>query len=288
LKRARLAGVTASPLTDIGPLRPLLSKRPLGLFSDIDGTLAPVVPRPEDARVTPRCRGLLKGLMERGVRVALITGRSLETARTMAGLGGVAYGASHGLELWIDGRAESTGDAREYPRLIERVLAEAGDLEGAGVLVERKGTGVAFHYRRAGSSETARAAISRAIGSPTAVERFVVLEGRKVFELRPKIDVNKGTAARVLASRLGVKSVLSLGDDRTDIDMFHAVSALSREGLAEASVAVLSPEVPPDVLEAADYSVDGVAGVEWLLGEVLTAAGGTSPGGPGTGARARS
>jgi trehalose 6-phosphate phosphatase len=263
--------VTASPLVNSEPLRALLSSRPLGLFSDIDGTLAPIVLRPEEARVTTRCRELLGRLMECGVRVALVTGRPLERAREMTGFGGAAYAASHGLELWVDGRAESLEDASEYPRLVERVLAEARDLEGAGVLVERKGAGVAFHYRRAASSETARAAISRAIASPTAVEKFTVLEGRKVFELRPKIDVNKGTAARILASRLGVKSVLCIGDDRTDVDMFHAVSALRDEGIAGMSVAVLSPEVAPDVLEAADYSVDGVEGVEWLLGEVLTA-----------------
>jgi trehalose-6-phosphatase len=74
-----------------------------------------------------------------------------------------------------------------------------------------------------------------------------------------------------------VNSILCIGDDRTDIDMFHAVSTLEQEGIAGRSIAVLSPEVAPDLLDAADYSVAGVAGVEWLLAEVLRAAGGTKP-----------
>jgi trehalose 6-phosphate phosphatase len=269
--------VTAAPLTDIEPLRPLLSKRPLGLFSDIDGTLAPIVPRPEDARITPRGRELLRRLVGVGVRVALVTGRPLEMARKMTELDGAAYAANHGLEFWIDGQEEVAEGVAEYAGLVEDVLVEAGDLEGAGVHLERKGPGVAFHYRQSRSVKAARAAILRAIESPTAVQRFGVLEGRKVFELRPKIDVSKGTATRLLAERIGVNSILCIGDDRTDIDMFHAVSALGEEGVSGRSVAVLSPEVAPDLLDAADYSVAGVAGVEWLLAEVLRAAGGTKP-----------
>jgi len=85
--------VTASPLTDIEPLRSLLIVKPLGLFSDIDGTLSPIVPRPEDAKVTPRCRELLLDLIGKGVRVALITGRELDMARSMTGLEGATYAA---------------------------------------------------------------------------------------------------------------------------------------------------------------------------------------------------
>jgi trehalose 6-phosphate phosphatase len=269
--------VTAAPLTEIEPLSPLLSKRPFGIFSDIDGTLAPIVPRPEDARVTPRGQQLLQRLMDAGVRVALVTGRPLEMARKMTDLDGAAYAANHGLEFWIDDRAETAVGVAEYTRLVEDVLAEVGDLEAAEVHIERKGPGVAFHYRQSRNAKAARAAILRAIESPIAVEMFGVLEGRKVFELRPKIDVSKGTATRLLAERLGVKSIVCIGDDRTDIDMFHAVSALRDQGTGGRSVAVLSPEVAPDLLDAADYSVPGVAGVEWLLEEVLRAVGGREP-----------
>jgi trehalose 6-phosphate phosphatase len=263
--------VVAVPLRDIEPLRPLLNVWPFGLFSDIDGTLSPIVQRPEDARVTPRCRELLVGLIESRVQVALITGRPLGVARSMVGIDAAAYAANHGLEFWIDGSMEVLEGVEEYRDLVERVLAEAGDLDAAGVQVERKGPGVAFHYRRVRDTEAARSAILRAIESPTAVERFAVIEGRKVFELRPKIEASKGTATRLLAERLGVKGIVCMGDDRTDIDMFHALSDLRKKGTEGRSIAVLSPEVAPDLPDAADFSVNGVGGVEWLLAEMLIA-----------------
>jgi trehalose 6-phosphate phosphatase len=268
--------VVAVPLRDIEPLRPLLNVRPFGLFSDIDGTLSPIVRRPESARVTPRCRELLAGLIESRVQVALITGRPLGVARSMVGIEAATYAANHGLEFWIDGSTEVVEGVAEYTGLVEHVLDEAGDLEAAGVQVERKGPGVAFHYRRVRDVEAARSAILRAIESPTAVEQFTVLEGRKVFELRPRIEASKGTAARILAQRLGVNGILCVGDDRTDVDMFHAISAL-REGSDGRNIAVLSPEIAPDLLNAADYAVDGVEGVEWLLAEVLRVLGEKEP-----------
>ena len=263
--------MTAVPLTDIEPLRWLFSFKPLGLFSDIDGTLSPIVERPEDARVTPRCRDLLLRLIEQGVQVALITGRELDVARSMAGLEGAAYAASHGLDFWIDGSIEMRVAVGEYPALVDRMLQEIGAVALPGVTIERKGSGVAFHYRRATHEAAARAGIERAIESTAVARHFRQIEGRKVIELRPDVEASKGTAARRLAHRLGVRSIICLGDDRTDADMFQSVAALANEGLGVRSVAVMSAEIHPDVLAAADYSVEGVGGVEWLLAELADA-----------------
>ena len=83
----------AEELHDIEPLRQLLTHRPIGLFSDIDGTLSPIVDNPEEAKISPRCQELLQALMEEDVLVALITGRPIETARRMTGLDGALYAA---------------------------------------------------------------------------------------------------------------------------------------------------------------------------------------------------
>ena len=262
--------MSAVPLSDIEPLRPLLSNRHLGLFSDIDGTLSPIVPRSEDAKVTPRCRSLLRRLMDHGVLVALITGRTLDVARAMVRLDGAAYAASHGLEFWVDGQSEVAAVGDEFPESIDRVIQEANGLALIGVSIELKGQGVAFHYRQAPDEARAVAEIERVIDS-AAAGRFRRIDGRKVIELRPRVEADKGTAARRLAHQLGVKSIICLGDDRTDIDMFRAVAALHREGVKGRSVAVLSPEAPPDLLAAADYSVDGVPGVEWLMAQLAEA-----------------
>jgi trehalose 6-phosphate phosphatase len=263
--------VTAIPLTYIDPLRPLLNRRPLGLFSDIDGTLSPIVERPEDAIVTPRCRTLLKRLIREGVRVALITGRTVEMARSMVEIDEAAYAANHGLEFWIGGQVESPEGLEESPALVERIVAQTQPLDAVGVHVERKGPAVAFHYRRALDRDAARAAILRAIDSSEAAQRFAVSEGRMVIELRPDVPENKGTAALVLARRLGVEGIVCLGDDRMDIDMFEAVRSLRDQGVEGVAVAVVSAESVPELSAAADYTVDGVKGVEWLLAELLRA-----------------
>jgi trehalose 6-phosphate phosphatase len=268
--------MAAVPLTDIKSLRSVLSARPLGLFSDIDGTLSPIVPRPDEAKVTPRSRALLRHLMANGVRVAVITGRTLDVARSMMRLSGVAYAANHGLDFWVDGSTETEIEAGAPSEIVDRVLAEAGNLGVMGVTVEVKGVGVAFHYRRASDEATARDAVKKLLESlgDRGLQR---MEGRKVIEVRPDWRANKGTAARRLAQRLGVRGIICVGDDRTDIDMFEAVRSLSTSGAQGCAVAVLSPEIAPDLLAAADYTVEGVEGVEWLLGELVKAVAGTSP-----------
>jgi len=261
----------AAPLKDIEPLRPLLAQRPLGLVSDIDGTLAAIVARPEDAAVSPRCRALLSELLGEGVRIAVITGRSLDVARTMVGLDGVAYAANHGLSLWVDGHEETPAAVARYVGLAREALSELAGLETPGVRLEDKGPVLALHYRGASDEEAARQAALRAIESSRAARAFRVHQGRKVIELRPPLAIDKGTALAGLARRLGLKSVICLGDDATDVDMFRAVARLREGGLPAAIVAVRSEEGTAEVLASADYWVDGVPGVEWLLGALVAA-----------------
>ncbi len=261
----------AKQLRDIEPIRPLLTHRPLAVFSDIDGTLAPIVPDPQDARVTDRARESLRDLMALGVGVGLITGRDLAKAREMTGLPDVWYAANHGLTLSIGGVDETPEAVRDFLPRAQAVIQETVGLESVGVFVEDKGPIVAFHYRRAASPEKARAAIEAALSASTAAAAFQVHEGRMVIELRPPLDVDKGTALEGLSRRMRAGAVIALGDDRTDVDMFRRVTALRETGTLGATVAVASSEAPDEVLDGADYCVDGVAGVEWLLGEIVRA-----------------
>ena len=261
------------PLTSIEPLLPVILQRPLGLMSDIDGTLSPIVSRPEDATVPEATRTLLRQLVAKGVKVGLITGRPLETARRMAGLDDVAYAAEHGFSLWLDGRRETAPGLGEYEALAReverdiRAVCEAID----GVQMENKGALLAVHYRRAGDPAAARKALLAAVERSRAAGRFRTQEGRMVIELRPPLEVDKGTALEALAERLGLRGVVCLGDDITDIDMFAAARRLHAGGMAVATVAVAGEEEAPEVAEAADYAVEGVAGVSWLLGEMIRA-----------------
>ena len=262
----------ARALTSIEPLLPGIRRRPLGLLSDIDGTLSPIVPRPEDARVPDAIREPLRRLAAKGVKVALITGRSLDTARRMVGLDDVAYAADHGLTVWLEGRREAAPGLAEYEALARQA---EGDLQGLsqtlpGVQLENKGALLAVHYRRA-QGPGAREAILEALGRSQAAQRFRVQEGRMVVELRPPLPADKGTAVEMLVDRLGLQGGICLGDDITDIDMFAALRRLRDQGLAGAAVAVVSKEAAPEVEQAADYTVEGPEGVEWLLTEIVRA-----------------
>ena len=261
----------AAELRDIEPLRSLLACEPLGIVSDIDGTLAPIVPNPDDAAISARCRALLHALMAKGVRVALISGRSLEKARAMAGLPGALLAANHGLEVWVDGQAETPEAVREYWQRARNVVREVAGMHIPGVTAEDKGPVLAFHYRQAGTRADAREAILQALRASPSARDFRVHEGRKVIELRPPLAIDKGTALADLVARMGARAVLCLGDDATDVDMFRRVAGLRRDGTPGVNVAVYSAEASPLVLEGADYWVRGVPGVEWLLGELVTA-----------------
>ena len=260
----------ARPLASIEPLLPVIRERPLGLLSDIDGTLAPIVARPEDAAVPEAIRALLRQLTGKGVQVALITGRSLEVARDIVGLEEAAYAADHGLTLWLEGDREIAPGLAEYEALAGQAERELSSLaqDVPGVQVENKGALLSVHYRRASRSD-ARFAVLQALERSQAAQRFRVQEGRMVVELRPRLDVDKGTALETMTKRLGLRGAICLGDDTTDIDMFVALGRLRREGLAAAAMAVASREMVPEVEEAAEYLLDGPAGVEWLLAEMV-------------------
>jgi trehalose 6-phosphate phosphatase len=262
----------ARPLTSIEPLLPVIRRRPLGLLSDIDGTLAPIVSRPEDARVPDATRDLLRQLAAKGVKVALITGRRLKTAQRTAGLDDVAYAAQYGLTVWMDGRTETAPGLAEYEALARKAENDLRPLSQTlpGVQVVNKEGLLAIHYRRA-EGPGAREAILRAVGRSQAAQRFLVLEGRMVVELRPPIRADKGTALEMLVRRLGVKGVICLGDDVMDIDMFAALRRLRAEGLAGATIAAASREAAPEVEQAADYTVEGPEGMQWLLSEMVRA-----------------
>jgi trehalose 6-phosphate phosphatase len=258
--------VTAQELRDIAQLRPLLERPPLALLCDIDGTLAPIVPNPQDARITVRARAAIVELMAAGVKVAFVTGRALEKAREIVDVPGAHIAANHGLDVLIHGRVERPAEVAPYVDWAREVVREASEVQHLpGLIVEEKGPVVAFHYRMAESEEAALTAIRFAIGKSAAAQRFRVQEGRKVLELRPPLAIDKGSAVEDLVRRMGARSVLVMGDDATDLDMFEAVARLMGQGMPAARIAVWSAEAPEVLMESADWFVRGVEGVEELL-----------------------
>jgi trehalose 6-phosphate phosphatase len=218
---------------------------------DVDGTLAPIVPRPEEARVPADTRAELERLARRYRLLAFLSGRTGEDARRIVGIDGATYVGVHGLELEPDAE-RWRGPLRELAASADWPWGEAED----------KGLTLSFHYRNATDQAAALARaeeIAERARSAGLVPRF----GRKVLEIRPPVDADKGTAVRHLLTGAGVGRALYAGDDTTDLDAFRGIREAGLElGLC---IAVASDEGPPELQEQADLVVEGTAGVLELL-----------------------
>jgi trehalose 6-phosphate phosphatase len=217
-----------------------------GLLLDVDGTLAPIVDRPEDAVVPDDTRNELVRLARRYALVACVSGRPGADVERMIQAPGVTVVGEHGLEL--------EPAAREWA---ERIAEFS---RGVDWPAEGKPLSVSFHFRRADDEDAARAYLTR-VADAAVAEGLVPRWGRMVLEIRPPVEAHKGTAVRALVARAAVGRALYAGDDRTDVDAFTGLDDLE----LGVRVAVDSPEAPPELLAAADLVVEGTAGVLALL-----------------------
>jgi trehalose 6-phosphate phosphatase len=226
-----------------------------GIFLDVDGTLAPIVERAEDAAVPAATVRALEALVPRYACVACVSGRAALEARRLVGIDGITYAGSHGAELLEPG-AEEASVAPAFAEWAPRVREFVAEQDVGDLRVENKGAIVALHWRGAppGAEERARAIASRANG-------FVTHWGRKVLEIRPPVEVNKGQAVSELISRHSLRAALFAGDDNTDLDAFDALDTLP----AAVRVGVRSEEGPAAIVERADLVVDGPEGVVEVL-----------------------
>ena len=255
-------------------LRPLTADpRGAAIFCDIDGTLAPIVDRAEDARVGEEVSLLLGRLVRSYGAVACVSGRSAAQARRLVGLASIAYVGSHGAELLEpDAGQPELGEAFASweGRVREFAGGQAGRSEAKrlGVRLEDKGPIRAFHWRGAADEQAAQRLLE-GVARQAGTAGLDIHWGRKVLEIRPPVPMNKGQGVRTLLERRPASCALYGGDDVTDLDAFDALDALveSRALDAAVRVGVRSPEGPAAIAERADLLVDGVDGFV----EVLTA-----------------
>jgi trehalose 6-phosphate phosphatase len=260
---------TAEALAEV--LRPLTdAPREAAVFCDIDGTLAPIVQRAEDAKVPEASARLLAAIARKYGCVACISGRSVAEARRLVGVGGIAYAGMHGVEmLWPHAtRPELSPEFSEWAVRVRAFVAEnsSRELRTLRVRTEDKGPISAFHWRGAPDEEAAREAVKELAGLAEEAG-FHVHWGRKVLEVRPPLPIDKGQAVRALVEHCPVRAALFGGDDVTDVDAFEALDELVADGRLGAAVRVglSSDEGPPEITERADLVVDGVGGFQAVL-----------------------
>jgi trehalose 6-phosphate phosphatase len=206
------------------------------IFLDVDGVLAPIAPRPEDASVPAETRSELRRLHAKYALVACITGRADDDARRVVGVPELTYVGNHGFDLAPEAEA----------------WAGRLDVFLAGIewpVLENKRLTATLHYR--GLDERDVLPQLEVVAERANAAGFVPRFGRKMLEIMPPLDADKGTAVRALLERDGLQRALVSGDDVTDLDAFRAVDAIE----LPVRVAVASDEGPRVLRDAADIVV---------------------------------
>ncbi len=215
-------------------LVPWLAQRPtVALFLDYDGTLTPIVARPEDAQLSEATRQTLEQAAKTpNLDVVIVSGRALDDIQTLVGVPGLTYVANHGFET--EGPGLSFRHAGTS-RFLDALNAAAADLIGLGIegaLIERKGPTVAYHVRNV--AEELREDAERQAEQVFKKHRLYVTKGKCVIDGRPAIAWDKGQAVlHVLVQRHGADwpskvRALYIGDDTTDEDAFRTLRGIGR------------------------------------------------------------
>ena len=230
----------------------------LAVFLDYDGTLTPIVGHPEDAWLSDSMRQTLRSLAA-CVPVAILSGRDLDDVRGRVLVDGIVYAGSHGFDIAGAGGLRKERGAAYLPVLdkAETELREELD-EIPGAQLERKHFSVAAHYRNVNENDEFRVAL--AVDAVAARHRELRrMDGKKVYELLPDIDWNKGKAVLWLLETLGLEGrnalPIYIGDDRTDEDAFRA--------LEQWGIGIMVSEQSP--VTAARYSLKNPAEVAEFL-----------------------
>lgn len=264
-------GTLPVPRTEVGRdgLAALRQRPKRSLIAvDFDGTLAPIVPDPEQARPHPGAVSALARLAGRVGVVAVVTGRPAEVAVRLGGfagrpeLSGLTVLGAYGAERWD----AATGELRKPPPHVG-VVGARGELPAllgdTGAAIEDKGNALAVHTRRAPDPAGAFAALRGPLAELATRHGLTVEPGRLVLELRPP-GMDKGAALTALAREAGATAILYAGDDLGDIAAFDAVAVLRDSGVPGLRVCSGSAEVA-ELAAVTDLTVDGPAGVVALL-----------------------
>ena len=263
---ARRIGDLPHALEDGDRLAQDLAGRPPAVFLDYDGTLTPIVNRPEDAVISESMREAVRGLAAR-CPVCVVSGRDRPVVQKLMGVDDLIVAGSHGFDIWSPAggeiRREEGEDFRELLEVVEaRLREELGPIEGA--LIEPKKSSVAAHYRLVPEGERSR--VDQVVEEILAnhPDELKVTPGKMVYEIQPNIDWDKGKAVLYLLGALDLDYVvpLYLGDDITDE---HAFEALLGRGIGIFVGRADDPETAGRTTSA-DYALHTFEEVERFLG----------------------
>jgi trehalose 6-phosphate phosphatase len=257
------AGSPPSALASLPEMEQRFQGKRVVLFLDYDGTLTPIVERPEDALLTPEMRDVLRRLATR-YTVAIVSGRDRADVQNLVALDELIYAGSHGFDITGPGglhleQEEGRACLPDLDTAERDLAARLGSV--AGARLERKRFALAVHYRQVadGDIATVEKAVDEVLGQHPSLKKT---GGKKVFELRPNVEWDKGRAVLWLLHALDLEGSevlpIYLGDDLTDEDAFRALAGRG-----------LSIVVKPPHQTCATYQVNDVPEVGTFLEGLL-------------------
>jgi len=241
------------------------------LLADYDGTLAVIVGRPEDARITESAREKLKALAKQPRTTAgVISGRSIKEVEAMVGVAGIYYSGNHGLEIEGPGLSYIHPQARAVRPLMQDLAARLAQVLDniKGIIVQDKGLSLSVHFRLAKpEDESAVAGVVKQVTAPhVTTGEIKVFPMKKILEIRPPLDWDKGKAVEFIGAKIKADLKLSrlltvyLGDDATDEDAFKVLKRPEGWGVYVGG---------DNKKSAAGYFLDSPQEVEELLGRLI-------------------
>ena len=241
----------------------LFKGKKIVFFLDYDGTLTPIASRRELAVISSQMQDTVKKLSQK-YTTAIVSGRMREDVEKLVGIQGLIYAGNHGFDIKGRGVSMVQSQAKEtiplVSKIIEKLKKELSNLKG--LIIEEKKFSVAVHYRLAEKKEVPR--IKTLVGELIQENKSLrLMEGKKVFEILPAIDWDKGKAVRWVMNALGINwenfSIVYIGDDTTDEDAFRVVSTRGTSILVSEKSKV----------SAADFVLSSPKQVEELFERIL-------------------
>jgi len=232
------------------------------LMLDFDGTLVPIMNNPADCYLSPEIRRYLSMICHaKGFAVAVISGRSLSDVRKRVPVRGIYYSGSHGLEIFGPTFNFAHPDAVHMKAAIDRlrklIMKRMGHIEG--LTIEKKRFSFSCHYRMMEKRNVGKMTkkLIALLSEDSDHEHITVMRGKKVIEVIPGIDWNKGNAVKVIMDHLRHKFIpVYVGDDTTDEFAFRALNNIGltvRVGRSKKSFASYYIREQKDIVQFLRY-----------------------------------
>lgn len=267
--QGRPIATVPSAVDHFARLRARMSGRRPAFFLDFDGTLAPIAAHPQAAHLSDAARTAVR-VLAATAPVAIISGRDRADVEAKVGLPDIVYAGSHGFDIRVPGRHDiGKPIADDVTPVLDGVEARlhARLDRVAGALVERKRFSIAAHYRNVADADAHH--VADAVAAVLAEEpQLKAKPGKKVFELMPAVEWDKGRAVLWLLEKLGLDGdgivPMFVGDDATDEDAFRA--------LAERGIGIVVANGDEDRTTLADFRLSDVEAVIELLSRLTVSA----------------